>query len=145
MIIDENTFEKLRAKGLPGYSWGRRGLVVLDEIRNVFGYGIPPDICEFIMNYGNVVLGPFSINITGGEGGVMGCILETKALSFSLDPGLGSVMKILDHAGESYFYVFDDKLIKSFDSLNIACGCETGVFEDLSGLINFAFNEAMLM
>lgn len=69
MIIDEKMLEKLHAKGLPGYFWGRRGLSALNEIQGVFGSGIPRDICEFIVNCGNVIMGPFSINITGGEEG----------------------------------------------------------------------------
>lgn len=39
----------------------------------------------------------------------------------------------------------DDGLIKSFDSINIRFGYETGVFDNFSGLINFAFSEAMLL
>ena len=89
-----------------------------------------------------MIIGPFNVVVAGDQDGLMSCVTETIGIRHSIDPRIGPAVKIFDHAGESYFYVSESESIKSYDSLNVTAGDETGNFGSLAEFLDFLFEEA---
>lgn len=142
MLSREAIDARLHEAGIKGQCWGCRGLASLTRIESVLSLTLPVELMQFAIAVGNANIGPYAFILSGHEDQTISCVTETAAIRQFVDETLGPVLKILDHAGESYLYVFDADSIKAYDSLNMSAGLETSEFTSLAQLLDFAFDEA---
>ena len=136
--------DKLRDGRLEGECWGKTGASVSREIESALKVKMSAQLQEFANFVGNVIVGPFSIVVSGDDGGRFSSISETAALEV-LDSSLCPIIKIMDHAGESYIYRESDESIESYDSLNVSAGMATQRFESFALFVDWIFHEASRM
>lgn len=142
-VVSREAIEaRLHEAGIKGQCWGRRGVACLTQIESTLSLTLPAELGQFAIAVGNANIGPYAFILSGNEDQTMSCLTETAAIRQFVDETLGPVLKILDHAGESYLYVFEAGSIKAYDSRNMSAGLETSEFASLAQLLDFAFGEA---
>ena len=138
----EELEQRIATAGIKGKCWGRFGRSAIDEIEQALEITLCTVLRDFGGNVGNLIVGPFSLLVCGSEDRVLSCVTETAVIRRSGNPYAKRLVKIMDHAGESYFGVSDSDAILCYDSINIAEGAETQSFSNLEQFVNWAFEEA---
>ena len=134
-------YEKKASSGVDVRVWGQRGRESCSEIEDGLEVTLGDELESFVETVGNVSIGPFMLAIAGGVGSEMSAIAETKASRESARLPL-SLVKIMDHAGESYFYDTLSFEVVVFDSLNIDRSMPTLSFGSFDEFLNWLFEEA---
>jgi len=143
MLTRAHMERRLQDYGLQGRCWGRFGSAAVDELEAGFGHSLVDDLRDFAENVGNLLVDPFNIIITGDEAGHMTCVTETRGIRIK---GAGfdrGVVKIMDHAGESYLVLGGSGAVEAFDSLNVAADQATQRFSGLASFIDWIISEAI--
>jgi hypothetical protein len=143
MWTRESFEQRIAVTRVKGKCWGRRGHDVVNEIETSLGVALNVELRGFAENVGNAIVGPFSVVVTGSEDGKFSCITETRTIR-CLEYQCSKLVKIMEHAGESYFAVSDSDSILCYDSLNMKQGMETQLFHSFAAFVDWLFEEAKL-
>lgn len=122
--------------------WGASGPDLRRELESRVGVAFTDPISQFIENIGNVSLGHFQLIVGGDDEGQMSVATETESArkqDHFLHKGF---LKIMDHAGESYFFDVGSNVVLAFDSMNTGEGMQTMEFPDFQKFIEWLFSEA---
>ena len=122
--------------------WGESGTSPCDAIEQQLDVQFGDEIREFVETVGNASIGPFMIAVGGNDQGQMSAVTETNA-SRSVNAELPrQYIKVMDHAGESYFYDARSNEVHAFDSLNIDPAMKTLSFERFDKFLEWTFEES---
>jgi len=134
---------RLQENGLQGGCWGRLGSAAVRKLEGELGRELEREIRDFAENVGNLLVDPFNVVITGNDGAGMTCVSETRNLHIE-KPGLDErVVKIMDHAGESYLFLEESGAVEAFDSFCVVAGQATQRFVDFGSFLEWVFAEAL--
>ena len=109
---------KLSKAGVGGRFWGQVGRSAVTTIEERLGFGLDNDMDSFAEFIGNVQIGPIEILVTGAETADFNVVTETATLPLT-EAQVGRVLKIGDHAGESYLYDIKDHTVSVYDSFDL--------------------------
>lgn len=124
--------------------WGERGRSIRESIEQQLDVRLGKEIANFIESVGNVSIGPFLIAVAGNDQGQMSAVTETNSVRADCPELPTHFVKVMDHAGESYFYDTDSDQVHAFDSLNIDPAMKTLSFDGFDKFLEWAFEEAKL-
>lgn len=130
--------------GVQARSWGSSGHPSLESIERELEVRLGSQIADFVETLGNVSVGPFLIAVAGNERGEMSSVTETKAARTICATLPHEYVKVMDHAGESYFYDSRTGGVYAFDSLNVNLSMKTLSFDDFDRFLEWAFEETKL-
>jgi hypothetical protein len=124
--------------------WGASGRSVCERIEGQLGVILGDELTEFAETVGNASVGPFMIAVGGNEQGQMSAVAETNSARMVNNDLPRSYVKVMEHAGESYFYDSQSHEVHAFDSLNIDPAMKTLSFSGFNKFLEWAFTEAKL-
>jgi hypothetical protein len=122
--------------------WGRCGEDACSEIESELGVQLGDEISDFIGTVGNASVGPFMLTIAGSDDRSMSAITETKTCRADVGTMPVQFVKIMDHAGESYFYNAESGTVEAYDSLNVNPSMCTLRFDGFEAFLKWLFKEA---
>ncbi len=122
--------------------WGAAGASIRRLLEEQLGVQLSLDLKEFAESVGNVGIGPFVIALGGDGEERMGALAETKAARVLETTIPMHFVKLMDHAGESYFYDANSEEVSVFDSLNLDPMMRTLRFSGFVEFLEWVFEEA---
>jgi len=144
MMLTRTLLERsLQENGLQGRCWGRVGSAAVHDLEAGLGRALVGDLRVFAENVGNLLVDPFNVITTGDEAGHMTCVTETRTLRIEGTDFDGGVVKIMDHAGESYLFLDESGAVETFESSCVAVGQATQRFADLASFVDWVLSEAI--
>jgi len=124
--------------------WGSAGPSAREAIEQQLDVKLGDEIRDFVETVGNASIGSFMIVAAGDAQRQMSAVTETNAAR-SVNAGLPrEYIKVMDHAGESYFYDASSGGVYAFDSLNIDPAMKTLSFDGFEKFLEWAFEETKL-
>jgi hypothetical protein len=120
----EQLEQRMAAAGLKGKCWGRFGNAAVEDIEATLKAALPTELRSFGEHVGNVIVGPFSVIVCGSDDRKLNCATETLKMRTGNNRQSHKLIKIMDHAGESYFAASDTEEIRCYDTLNVTEGME---------------------
>lgn len=141
--MDIASFQRLVEESGGQYrAWGVSGSEAVNHLSARLGTELASEFREFVENFGNLSVDPFLIAVTGNEAGEMSAESSTDLLirdNVKLPPGL---LRIMEHAGESYFVDPASGEVCAFDSLNINPAAQTLKFGSFDEFLRWAVKES---
>ena len=118
--MDIASFQRLAAEmGVSWRAWGLSGSEAANNLSARLGIELASEFHEFVENFGNLAVGHFLIAVTGNEKGEMSAEFSTELLQCDNINLSSGNLRIMEHAGESYFVDAASGEVSTFDSLNI--------------------------
>lgn len=123
-------------------AWGASGSDVAKCISDRLNAPLPQEFRHFIEDFGNISISPFLIAVTGNKEGEMTALESTETLRRGgLDIPQG-YLRIMEHAGESYFVDVASGIVTAFDSLNITPSAKTLEFGNFDQFLQWIVKES---
>lgn len=141
--MDILSFQRVAEEvGVNWRAWGLSGSEAASNLSARLGIELASEFREFVENFGNLSAGHFLITVTGNETGEMSAETSTGVLQ-SEDSNLTPVyLRIMDHAGESYFVNAVSGEVSAFDSINIKPPERTLHFTNFDDFLRWILRES---
>jgi hypothetical protein len=133
---------RIAGHGLDHRVWGRAGAGVAAAIESALGVQLSSDLRDFAERLGNLVVGPFSIVVSGSEAEDFSCVTETLRAREE-HALIGNRVKLMDHAGEDYFFVPETQGVECYESINLDPAMTTQRFHSFAEFLDWIVEHAI--
>jgi len=123
--------------------WGLCGEQAILRIEAGLNVKISGSIREFVFELGNLRIPPFSIVLSGDMVGRFSAVTQSKNL-WNEYPFLAALqnIKLMEHAGEDFFYSCNNGDVMAFESVHPIPGMETLRWSSFDEFMNWIIAES---
>lgn len=123
-------------------AWGLSGSEIANRLSARLGTELASELREFVENFGNLSVDPFIVAITGNEKGEFSAESSTDQLHNGEVGFPAGSLRIMEHAGESYFVDLASGEVAAFDTLNITPTARTLKFDSFDEFLKWVVKES---